>query len=351
MHINNFLETVFIVPDETQYLFNEPVSIRLQSISLEHLCLPSSEIPHLSNPPEQSSSTGLLNPIIVAKRSDTLYQIIDGRKRIKTWMQLSQKTPSNNWPTDTMDVLCGILTTRQPLTEKQEGIVRILLNSNRSLPLQERYETMHWLTTYCTEEEMTLLCHICGSINNHDWQFYAALPNIEEQIRQLFFMEVIHPSVAVRLKQLSINDQRAFADLLKSFTLSFQMQKQFLEWLPELAENQKTTIATLLSSPPISDIRVHPTLNGPQKIKKLYKSIVSMKFPQLNAALKEWESLSKRVNPSPANIQFSHSDSFEHDMLTITMKITASDKAISYCKKLASISAAEWQKLIYPITP
>jgi hypothetical protein len=159
----------------------------------------------------------------------------------------------------------------------------------------------------------------------------------------------LHPENAAAFNRLDAADQKAFLALSNELHLSLQTEREFLEWLPEIAYSRKQTIASVLESDEILAARKSPVLNAPQKIERMRAYIFSLRFPMYDAALKQWKQLSQKTFGNMPGVAVVPNPYFEKDRLELRISISKADEACEVMRKLAALPKSTWAALINPM--
>jgi hypothetical protein len=159
----------------------------------------------------------------------------------------------------------------------------------------------------------------------------------------------IHPQNAEAFDRLDSADQQAMLSLCGQVRLSLQTEREFLEWLPEIAYLAGQTVATVLDSPEIRKAMNSTDLNAPQKIEKIRACIFSLRFPRYDAALKRWKQVANRTFGSMPGVAISPSPYFEKNKVELRITLTGAEQAREIMEKLGAISQETWESLIDPL--
>ncbi len=284
------------------------------------------------------SNIGLLElflPVIVVQNQKKNYTIVDGCKRYMHY----RKTGKNN-------IDCKIIQT--PLTEFSSGLLRIAINKNRPQHLREKHTIFAWLKNRCTKDNFEVIANKAG-FSLKDIEQLTQILLFEDQVKEAVLSGSLYPALAKDFQIFSPKDQISFLYILKNLSLSFQTQREFIEWLPEIAYINNTTITKILEKPQIQETVYSTNLNAPQKIEKIRSLLYDQKFPRLSDALKIWKKYAAELNPDPSFIKFIRDPYFEKNLFEMNISITDPKKAVNIFKKLNKISLNKWQKLIYPL--
>ena len=283
-----------------------------------------------------------LVPIIAAKISNKgPLIIVDGCKRYKKMLANDQKKCA-----------CGVFD--GILNAKSMGLFRVFLNQKRPLSIRESVCFFKWLKKNCTGSDFKETAGLLG--------FNAALRLELEPLLSCgdnVLDAVNEGRLSVRLAPdfclMDTGDQVVFLDVFRGMDLSMQTQREFIEWLPEIAFTRKITVSGLLNSKEIQRIINDKIINNPQKIDAIRSLLHSWKFPFYCDALKKWKKLaaatSKSVleNEPSSKAVFVPSPAFETNKLEIRITLNHAASAREIFKKLSDVPQTTWSQLIYPI--
>jgi hypothetical protein len=282
-----------------------------------------------------------LLPILAAQSDkDGPVVIVDGCKRFKLLLERGRETCA-----------CGIF--NGFLDEKRIGLLRIFLNQKRRMSARESVRFYRWLTRNCQGNDFEAILTLVG--------FHPALRSELELLMKCpdnCLDAVDEGRIAVRaaadLCLFTTEDQTAFLDSFRGIGLSLQTQREFLEWLPEIAYEKKTTVSSLLGSAKLQEIINDTILNNPQKIEAMRTLLHSWKFPLYDEALKNWKkaaaATSKSVleNEPSSKVVFMPGPAFEMNKLDIRITLNHAPAAKEIFRKLSEIPQSTWSQLIYP---
>lgn len=275
-------------------------------------------------------------PVIVRPDNNDSFTIIDGCKRYLRFKKGGQKKIS-----------CNIIQT--PLNEFASGLLRIALNRNRPQNLRERILFLFWLKNNCTKVTFRPNAHKAG-FSPKDIEQLTPVFSLDNHIKEALFDSSPDLSLVKYFQVLTHEDQLCFLKTFKGLMLSLQTQREFLEWLPEIACNEKKTVSEILSETQIKNTIKNIKLNDPQRIQKIHSYLYERKFPRLVDAQNIWKKHAAALNPDPACVTFVPSSYFEKNLFEIKISITNSLSAVNIFKELVKVSSDEWQKLIYPLS-
>ena len=282
-----------------------------------------------------------LLPLIVAKDEvKGKYHIVDGCKRFKRFVKNKQETCA-----------CGIFD--GVLDKKNIGLLRIFLNQKRPMSIRENVCFYKWLTSNREGDDSETMMGYFGfnaAFRSELEPLVASADNVLDAVDEGRLAIRAVPDFCL----LNSQDQAAFLDTFHGLALSLQTQREFLEWLPEIAYSRKMTVSGLLQSEGIQKIINDNILNNPQKIEAIRALLHSWKFPFYDETLKKWKKLaaatSKAVleNEPSSKVVFAPSPAFEMNKLEIRITINHAPAAKEIFQKLSDVPQKTWSQLIYP---
>jgi hypothetical protein len=277
----------------------------------------------------------LLMPLVVSHSADneSQYIIIDGYKR---FVALLEKRPDT--------ITCMIF---DSISMIHAGKMRIELNNSRPISFREKYFFLKWAKQNCDGPDYQTICQQL-SVFGKDLRDLEELFDASEILVDAVLKGSLDSTIVSELKFFSDEDINAVLQLFARFPFTRQMQRELLEWLPELVYRNKKSIAELIELEFVTKTIEDRKLNDPQKIKKIRDHYYELRFPTLIRAKKAWNTLSSTLNPAPSNVIFSPSEAFEKNMLEVKIRITDAHQGIDILKKLSEISTEDWESLIYP---
>ncbi|MBN1760390.1 MAG: hypothetical protein JW863_18825 [Chitinispirillaceae bacterium] len=275
----------------------------------------------------------LPSPLTVYK-SGNRYTVLDGCKRLI----LAQRA-------DTRELGCMLLRPSPKITHA--ALLRISLNSSRPLRFFEKLLFITWLSEHYDERDFRSACTGLPMENRECFEF-VRLASCDKEIIDAVYDGVLELSLGPELQRLEGDDRSAVLSFFRSYPFSRQMQRELLDWLPELAFREHCPIDAILTAPELSAITGDSRLNGPQKIGHLRDSLFNRRFPTLAGAKRQWKEVAGRVNPDPRRVQFKPAEAFEKNLLDMRITISTPEEAHTIFSKLADLDANEWNRLIYP---
>ena len=321
----------------TGNIFNElpkKVSLSPKIIDITNLTLPQGLfVPEMQLPEEDLLDSFL--PVIVRPDNNT-FTIIDGCKR---YLRLKKTGESS--------ILCNVIHTE--LDTLTTGLLRLALNNNRSQTLQEKILFLSWLKNNCIKETFEPTAQNAG-FTPKDIELMTPVLSCDSHIKEALFNESLDITMVTYFQVFTHKDQKFFINTFKNMRLSLQTQREFLEWLPEIACNENKTVSDILSEKQITSILEDTKLNDPQRIQKIHSYLHAKKFPRFSDAMSTWKKQAAALNPDPSCVTFIPNPYFEKNHLEIKISVTNSQSVATIFKKLAQVSTEEWQTLIYPLS-
>lgn len=284
-------------------------------------------------PCNDPSSTPQLLPLLVCKNDDH-YVIIDGCKR---FMYMGMQRTATCW--------CGLMET--PGSAADLTLLRIRLNSNRSFTPSERYLHLRSLAGSEIGSCYQIACQQLG-IDKNDISAYERLVNCSPEVIAAFKSGTLDLHAAADIDRLDPRERTAMLSFISTLSFSRQMQKEIIEWIPELAFRERVSIVDLLNAEWIVTILKNDRMNAPQKIDKLRLSIYEHRFPTIARAKKAWIETVAKINSLPQNIQFKPSEAFEKNRLELKITVSSAEEAHHIFTMLEEIPVTTWDQLIYP---
>lgn len=282
-----------------------------------------------------SSDTALVpNPLTVYPSGEGSYLIIDGCKRFT--LEQTKKT---------RELDCMVLT--PPPTPDQAALLRMTCNRSRPLRFFEKVQFVAWLQQHGDEKLLRATCATLA-LDNRERTELTRLIECDPAIIDAVFNGKLDRALAPELQRLEEPDRKATLAFFAVYSFSRQMQRELLDWLPELAFRERKSIVELLTTEEVLTIGASTKLNGPQKIEHLRELLYNRRFPTIARAKQTWKELAARSNPDPRQVQFKPSEAFEKNRLELKITITDAKQAHDVFSQLSALAPDVWNQLIYP---
>lgn len=285
------------------------------------------------SPVQDSSTVQDFIPLIVVARGDG-YVIVDGCKRYGRAVKRNLT-----------EAACCIV--GGSIDGKRAGLLRIMLNRGRVLSFKEKILFIRYLKAHLEKIEFEKHVELLGipSKDKHDFERISQCsPEIIDAVER----GSLDISTAGEVSRIGDNDSEAIIKLFSCFQFTRQMQRELIEWIPEIAFREKKSVAEVISSEWMAVIINNEKMNGPQKMQKVRDAVFEYRFPNLANAKKVWKDLVKSVNPDASRVAFGASDSFEKNRLEVKVTLTDPSQAAKIFGKLSQLDPEKWDRLIYP---
>jgi hypothetical protein len=263
------------------------------------------------------------------------YYVIDGCKRLERFKKRKSKS-----------VPCAVLTGE--LDENELALMRFSLNRGRTLPIDEKISWLKWISGIRDTKARNRALEDIGC-TVQDLANYSAVFSSGREITVAVEAGIIHPSLVRIMLLWTELDRKAFLTAFKGANLSFQTQREFLEWLTDMVFSAKTLVREILSQTDIKSVLENQRMNWPQKIEKIREQLFLKRFPRLAEAKNLWKKIAASSNPDPARIRFIPEANFEKNRLEVRCSIKKPEEAAALFMKLAQIPEQTWKTLIYPV--
>ncbi len=213
--------------------------------------------------------------------------------------------------------------------------------------LYEKIPLIRSIKANCSEATYREACSLLHMADKECLEL-ERLITCDQSVIEAVVEGVVDKRAAADMNLLDPADRTAVISLMRRYSFSCQMQRELLDWLPELAYRDRCTVVDILSSSWIQEIDTHEKLNAPQKIDRFRRAIFNRRFPTLARAKKRWREYASQLNPDPSRVMLKPSEVFEKNRLEIRITLTAADQAKSIFSRLSAIAPEEWNRLIYP---
>jgi len=322
-------------PIDTDNLIKFPeFKFKIENIPMEVLDFPDELFDQECINPEEGSA--LVLPILVFA-SGKRFKVIDGCKRLKSVKE--------TMPAGTLITCCILDPSPDPLSA---GIMRIRINKGRSLQLVEKIRFLSWMKanlpekTYISETS-------CLGIPDRERFDIEQLFTAGRRVIDAVAGKKIDVTIAPDLNHFKEQVRDQLIRLLTATGFSRQMQRELIDWLPEIAYRDRISLESLISNE-ITPILNGTVLNPPQKIEKIREHVFELRFPLYNKALEQWRKDVRAANPDPGRIRFEPCQGFEKDRLEINITVTDPVQATSIFERLSKVPPALWERLIRPFS-
>jgi hypothetical protein len=307
-----------------------------QDVDFRRLPLAALQLPEkLFDPRDITEADKAVLPYpVTVYQSGERFVLIDGCKRFV----LAQKAGME-------EISCMVLTP-SPAADLVP-LLRMRLNRSRTLRFFEKLLFISWLAKNTDDQSFRTICSEF-SIDNREAFELKQLSDCEPGIIDAVAAGALERSLAPELQRLDPDDRTAILSFIRTYSLSRQMQREFFDWLPELAFREHCSVNRILTLDELIGISSDAKLNGPQKIDKIREFLYNRRFPTLARAKQTWKEHAAKLNPAPRQVQFKAADAFEKNRLDLRITLSSAEEAKEIFTKLSTIEPMEWNCLIYP---
>lgn len=284
---------------------------------------------------DRAGTMNTLIPLVVRGMEHGRYEVIDGCKRLKHLRSSDREMAA-----------CAVV--QGNIGQLEAGLLRMVLNRGRGLCLREKYMFLAWLKETCDPSSFEDYARE-GGLTERDLVEIAPLLTSPDEAVEAVLGGALAPSLVRDLLFLTPKDRESFLRTFAPYRLSHQYQREFLEWLPEIACARGTVVRDILNNGPVAKILESESLNPPQKIRKVRDALFARRFPRLFATQESWSHTASAANPNPAKVRFVPSRAFEKDILEINVRISSPADAAKLFSQLAGVTMEEWGRLIDPV--
>lgn len=271
-------------------------------------------------------------PVVSMDRNGK-YEVIDGRKYIGS-------VPDRMF-------LCNVVTPEP--SARGSFILRAILNRGRERDISETVQCLESLVRHFNGSEFYAAAEAVG-FSKAETNAASFLKEMGDTGREMLKSGFIDLKNAEYLAPLSEEEQKVFYRYLSDLSPSVQNQREFLEWLPEIAYSHGRSLADILRDRRVTEIRENTRLNNPQRLEKIRDVLFRLRFPNYSKALKEWDRAAQRMNPDAKSVRIEKSSSFERREFFIKIKVRDTDVFRDACKRLTRVDEADLKRLMDPFT-
>jgi hypothetical protein len=218
-------------------------------------------------------TVGLIQKPLLQRKSDGLFRIICGSRRLAVCQQLGLDPLS-----------CEILpTSTSPVTSLRMAIYdniahRVLNPVEKSLVLTKMAQ--HLDQPQLVQEFMPLLDlepsdTLCGR--------YLQLPPLEEPILDAIARGTLHERIGLILSPLEREDRLAFFNFFQELPFSVSMQEELVETVVEIGQRDNSTPRQVLDSAEVNNLRQAQKRPARQRAQQIRQQLQARRAPRLTA--------------------------------------------------------------------
>lgn len=244
-----------------------------------------------------------------------------------------------------VDTLCLVVAPGD-LREPWREAVRFACNRHRTLELTEQVQLARWVATFIEKKDRYQAAQWLG-LDGGVYRKVRELVGVEKMVFDQVVSGVIHVACVGPLMRLDAEGRKAFLDLALQVSMTVQTQRELLDWLPEIAERDFTSVAALVDGCSRA-FKKKRGLAGTGAGKIVHEQIRALRFPRLSAAREQWLKCARHANPDSGLVRIDPSPSFERSRLDIRVTIQTVAEAHKVFSGLAAVTESTWRTLLSP---
>ncbi len=271
---------------------------------------------------------GLLNPPVLAERTDGWYRIICGFRRLQAagrlgWHEVSAKTVDSA-ATDRDLLSCSLLDNlshrRFNLVEQAGAVVRLAA----LYPQQEVVE--EWLPRLGLHPTVKTLSDM------------LALDSLEPQLHQGILRGILTMKSALKLAAMNRHERLAFFDVCSALNLSASKQAELLESCSDIARRDSMTLCDVLGRDDVRDVLENDTITNSQKTDRIRRIVRKLRFPRLSRREQQFDRLIKHLR-LPGGSVLRSPPFFEGPVHTMELSFSSADDLRTMCERTLEAAA------------
>jgi len=267
-------------------------------------------------PPEASGqlldaikSVGLLAPVYVQKKDNTLYRIVTGFRRVAAARALGMET-----------IPAFII--HQDEAPLQAFIIQIYDNlSNRPFKPSEIAAIIQKLTQLGGSRKEIIDTWLprlgCGK-NPRVYELYSSLTQLERFWLHALDDESTSLDLLAELVRTTPADRDAFAAIIRALRPGKNNQREYWALCRDIARIENCTIAELVNRPTFTAILADTILAPAQKGERFKQALWEMRYPRYMQVKSRFQNLVKKAK-LPPDIQIIPAPYFDDNVLTVSL--------------------------------
>ena len=312
--------------------------IPLQQIDLSDDTFSVNYLPDLRRLQSSIEEAGLIQPVLLRKRSDG-HQIICGFRRISVMKEL-EKTEIEarvfeEKETDEFQLFS--LSLHENLTTRGFNTVEKAIALDK---LIHRFQIDPAAVT------KTFLPFFSLEPNEKILNTYLSLAQMEDEIKTYVLKEEVSRSNIRRLSALTPDDRMAILSLISPLKLGENRLREVLTFLEEISRRNQCKEKDIVKRSEIQTILSQKELTPSQKTERIKKVLTDLRYPKLNQMEKAFEKKRRDLN-LPHNISLHHFPFFEGKGLKIEFQFGTVEDYRSILSFLSSLAVEkEFEEMI-----
>ena len=312
--------------------------IPLQQIDLSDDTFSVNYLPDLRRLQSSIEEAGLIQPVLLRKRSDG-HQIICGFRRISVMKEM-EKTEIEarvfeEKETDEFQLFS--LSLHENLTTRGFNTVEKAIALDK---LIHRFQIDPAAVT------KTFLPFFSLEPNEKILNTYLSLAQMEDEIKTYVLKEEVSRSNIRRLSALTPDDRMAILSLISPLKLGENRLREVLTFLEEISRRNQCKEKDIVKRSEIQTILSQKELTPSQKTERIKKVLTDLRYPKLNQMEKAFEKKRRDLN-LPHNISLHHFPFFEGKGLKIEFQFGTVEDYRSILSFLSSLAVEkEFEEMI-----
>jgi ParB family chromosome partitioning protein len=306
--------------------------IPLQEIDLLDETFSVNYLPDLQKLRSSIQEAGLIQPVIVGKKSGG-YQIICGFRRISVMKALeNSEIESSVFEEKEMDEFqLFSLSLHENLTTRGFNAIEEAIALDK---LIHRFEIDPAVVI------KTFLPFFSLEPNEKILNTYLSLARMEDEIKTYVLKEEVSRGNIRRLFALTPDDRMAIFSLISRLKLGENRLREVLTLLGEISRKNQSTEKDIIRRPEIQQILSQKELTPSQKTDRVKKVLTDLRYPKLNQLEKAFEKKRKDLN-LPSNMSLHHPPFFEGKGLKIEFQFESMEEYQSILSALSELMDKE----------
>jgi ParB family chromosome partitioning protein len=298
-------------------------------------------LPDLKNLRSSIEEIGIIQPVLIRKRSDG-HQIICGFRRISVMKELGKpEIESRVFEEKEMDEFqLFSLSLHENLTTRGFNTVE------KAIALDK---LIHYFQTDPAAVIKTFLPFFSLEPNEKILNTYLSLAQMEDEIKTYVLKEEVSRTNIRKLSALTPDDRMAILSLISRLKLGENRLREVLTLLEEISRRNQCKEKDIVQRSEIQTILSQKELTPSQKTERVKKVLTDLRYPRLNQLEKEFEK-KRRDLDLPFNISLHHPPFFEGKGLKIEFQFETTDEYQAILKSLSSLSdKKEFEEIIQSV--
>jgi hypothetical protein len=115
----------------------------------------------------------------------------------------------------------------------------------------------------------------------HVLKLYLNLDDLDDSIKASVARDRVSTRVCEMIRALNREDQRQVNQLFTALKWSFNLQRQAIQWIMEIADREGRSVGEVIGDERISAVVTNNNMNSPQKIQAMVRALREWRFPTI----------------------------------------------------------------------